>query len=123
MILAGTRPRGGEGIDDITKVALVMYLKAALTLKDSRNYLFFPRTPEGKAGGQGLLRAAEGAQDGPRRAHLASGEARQQPLGGPGKTPGERTSPDLPRLGPRWCLPAPPRVRPRGAGLPQRLRD
>lgn len=48
MILAGTGPRGGEGIDEITKVALMAYLKAALTLKDSRNYLFFPRTPEGK---------------------------------------------------------------------------
>ena len=42
MILAGTGPRGGEGIDEITKVALMAYLKAALTLKDSRNYLFFP---------------------------------------------------------------------------------
>jgi pimeloyl-ACP methyl ester carboxylesterase len=48
MILAGTGPRGGEGIDEITKVAVVAYLKAALTLKDSRNYLFFPRTLAGK---------------------------------------------------------------------------
>jgi pimeloyl-ACP methyl ester carboxylesterase len=48
MILAGTGPRGGEGIDEILKIALVANLKAALTLKDSRNYLFFPRTPAGK---------------------------------------------------------------------------
>ena len=48
MILAGTGPRGGEGIDQILKIALVANLKAALTLKDSRNYLFFPRTPAGK---------------------------------------------------------------------------
>jgi pimeloyl-ACP methyl ester carboxylesterase len=48
MILAGTGPRGGEGIDEILKIAAVANLKAALTLKDSRNYLFFPRTPEGK---------------------------------------------------------------------------
>lgn len=48
MILAGTGPRGGEGIDEITKVAALAYLKAALTFKDSRNYLFFPRTPDGK---------------------------------------------------------------------------
>jgi pimeloyl-ACP methyl ester carboxylesterase len=48
MILAGTGPRGGEGIDEILKIALVASLKAALTLKDSRNYLFFPRTPAGK---------------------------------------------------------------------------
>jgi pimeloyl-ACP methyl ester carboxylesterase len=48
MILAGTGPRGGEGIDEILKIAAVANLKAALTLKDSRNYLFFPRTPAGK---------------------------------------------------------------------------
>ena len=48
MILAGTGPRGGEGIDEILKIAAVANIKAALTLKDSRNYLFFPRTPEGK---------------------------------------------------------------------------
>ena len=48
IVLAGTGPRGGEGIDDITKVAVIAYLKAALTLKDPRNYLFFPRTPTGK---------------------------------------------------------------------------
>jgi pimeloyl-ACP methyl ester carboxylesterase len=48
IILAGTGPRGGEGIDEILRVAVVAQLKAALTLKDSRNYLFFPRTPEGK---------------------------------------------------------------------------
>jgi len=48
MILAGTGPRGGEGIDEILKIAAIANIKAALTLKDSRNYLFFPRTPEGK---------------------------------------------------------------------------
>ncbi len=48
MILAGTGPRGGEGIDEILKIAAVANIKAALTLNDSRNYLFFPRTPEGK---------------------------------------------------------------------------
>src|SRR6202011_157440 len=40
MILAGTGPRGGEGIDEILKIAAIANLKAALTLKDSRNYLF-----------------------------------------------------------------------------------
>ena len=56
IILAGTGPRGGEGIDDITKVAAAAYAKAALTLKDSRNYLFFPRTPGRQAGREGVLR-------------------------------------------------------------------
>ena len=48
MILAGTGPRGGGGIDEINRVAALAYLKAALTLSDPRNFLFFPRTPEGK---------------------------------------------------------------------------
>jgi len=48
MILAGTGPRGGGGIDEINRVAVIAYLKAALTLSDPRNFLFFPRTTEGK---------------------------------------------------------------------------
>lgn len=48
MILAGTGPRGGGGIDKITKVAVMAYIKSALTLSDARNFLFFPRTPDGK---------------------------------------------------------------------------
>jgi pimeloyl-ACP methyl ester carboxylesterase len=48
MILAGTGPRGGGGIDQITKIAVIAYLKAGLTFSDPRNFLFFPRTGEGK---------------------------------------------------------------------------
>lgn len=48
MILAGTGPRGGGGIEEINRIAVIAYLKAALTLSDPRNFLFFPRTPEGK---------------------------------------------------------------------------
>ncbi len=48
MILAGTGPRGGGGIDEINRIAAIAYLKAAFTLSDPRNFLFFPRTPEGK---------------------------------------------------------------------------
>lgn len=48
IVLAGTGPKGGGGINEITKIAVVAYAKAALTLKDPRNFLFFPRTPEGK---------------------------------------------------------------------------
>ena len=48
MILAGTGPRGGGGIDQITKIAAIAYLKAGLTFSDPRNFLFFPRTDEGK---------------------------------------------------------------------------
>ena len=48
MILAGTGPKGGGGIDEINRVAVIAYLKAALTLSDPSNFLFFPRTPDGK---------------------------------------------------------------------------
>lgn len=48
MVLAGTGPRGGGGIDEINRIAVIAYLKAALTLNDPRNFLFFPRTPDGK---------------------------------------------------------------------------
>nr|WP_294863535.1 alpha/beta hydrolase [uncultured Pseudogulbenkiania sp.] len=48
MVLAGTGPRGGGGIEAVTKVAALAYIKAALTWSDARNFLFFPRTPEGK---------------------------------------------------------------------------
>src|SRR5688572_17882290 len=47
-ILAGTGPAGGGGIDQITKIAVMAYVKAALTLRDPRHFLFFPRTPRGK---------------------------------------------------------------------------
>jgi len=48
MILAGTGPRGGGGINEVTSVAVFAYIKAALTWSDARNFLFFPRTPQGK---------------------------------------------------------------------------
>jgi pimeloyl-ACP methyl ester carboxylesterase len=56
MILAGTGPRGGGGIEQITKIFVIAYLKAALTLSDPRNFLFFPRTPEGKSAASKYLR-------------------------------------------------------------------
>ncbi|MBA4025737.1 MAG: alpha/beta hydrolase [Gordonia sp.] len=48
IVLAGTGPRGGGGIDKMATIVGGAYLKAALTRKDARNYLFFPRTPDGK---------------------------------------------------------------------------
>ena len=48
MVLSGTGPRGGGGIDEIVRVTAGAYLKSVLTFSDARNFLFFPRTPEGK---------------------------------------------------------------------------
>jgi pimeloyl-ACP methyl ester carboxylesterase len=64
MILAGTGPRGGGGIDKMATIVAGAYLKAALTRSDPRNFLFFPRTPEGKhAASDYLNRLKERTQD------------------------------------------------------------
>ena len=76
MVLAGTGPKGGGGINEITKITVIAYIKAALTLKDPRNFLFFPRQRRGQAGCRRLLHATEGAHRGPRQARLAAGHRR-----------------------------------------------
>ena len=48
LILAGTGPAGGGGISEVRKVAVGAYVRGALTWKDPKHYLFFPRTPAGK---------------------------------------------------------------------------
>jgi pimeloyl-ACP methyl ester carboxylesterase len=49
LILAGTGPAGGKGIDKVTQITVLDVLKAALTFKDPKEYLFFTRTANGKA--------------------------------------------------------------------------
>ncbi|HVK24882.1 MAG TPA: alpha/beta hydrolase [Actinokineospora sp.] len=49
LILAGTGPAGGEGIDKVTPITLLDTLKATLTFKDPKEYLFFTQTANGKA--------------------------------------------------------------------------
>jgi pimeloyl-ACP methyl ester carboxylesterase len=64
MILAGTGPRGGGGIDKMATIVGGAYAKAVLTRSDPRNFLFFPRTPEGKrAAADYLGRLAERTSD------------------------------------------------------------
>jgi pimeloyl-ACP methyl ester carboxylesterase len=48
VILAGTGPAGGGGIEKINRIAASAYTKAALTLRDPRHFLFFNRNQEGK---------------------------------------------------------------------------
>lgn len=48
LILAGTGPRGGVGIENVTKLADRDTIRAILTLKDVKTYLFFTRTKNGK---------------------------------------------------------------------------
>jgi pimeloyl-ACP methyl ester carboxylesterase len=49
LILAGTGPAGAVGIDKVTPITLLDTLKATLTFKDPKEYLFFTRTANGKA--------------------------------------------------------------------------
>jgi pimeloyl-ACP methyl ester carboxylesterase len=49
LILAGTGPAGGEGIDKVTSVTIRDLIAATLTFKDQKELLFFTRTPNGKA--------------------------------------------------------------------------
>jgi pimeloyl-ACP methyl ester carboxylesterase len=76
MVLAGTGPKGGGGIKEITKIAVVAMLKSAVTLKDGRNFLFFPRTREGKqAAKEYLARLKERKNDRDKRLSLQAGRA------------------------------------------------
>ena len=64
MVVAGSGPRGGGGIAKMPFIVGGAYLKAALSRKDPRHYLFFPRDAEGKkAAVEYFDRLAERTQD------------------------------------------------------------
>ena len=48
IILAGTGPAGGTGIDKVTSVTIGDMMKGALTFKHPEYYLFFTKTPNGR---------------------------------------------------------------------------
>ena len=56
IILAGTGPAGGVGIDKVTSVTIRDMLKAALTLKHPEYYLFFTGTANGRRSARDFLR-------------------------------------------------------------------
>ncbi|WP_331773084.1 alpha/beta hydrolase (plasmid) [Embleya sp. NBC_00888] len=55
VILAGTGPAGGPGIDKVTPLTLRAMLKGALTRKDPKQYLFFTDTDGGRQAGRAFL--------------------------------------------------------------------
>lgn len=64
MILAGTGPAGGVGIDKVTQVTIVDMLKGYLTFKDPKHYLFFTATANGRrAAGKFIERLKERTED------------------------------------------------------------
>src|SRR5947208_3335834 len=76
VILAGTGPAGGGGIEKINRIAAAAYTKAALTLRDPRHYLFFTRTPDGKrAATDYMARLKERTEDRDKRISLQARRA------------------------------------------------
>jgi pimeloyl-ACP methyl ester carboxylesterase len=64
MIIAGTGPAGGEGIDKVTRISYLDTARGLLTRQDPKQFLFFTRTPNGRrAGKQFLARLEERTDD------------------------------------------------------------
>ncbi|MFC9243849.1 alpha/beta fold hydrolase [Streptomyces sp. NPDC057136] len=55
IILAGTGPAGGPGIDRVTSLTIRATLKGALTRKDPKQFLFFTDTKGGRRAGRAFL--------------------------------------------------------------------
>lgn len=64
LILTGTGPAGGHGIDQVGAVSLPLMLKGLLTFRDPKRYLFFTSTATGRrAAGDFLKRLKERKTD------------------------------------------------------------
>lgn len=55
MMLTGTGPAGGAGISSVMWVSFYDMLRGYLSFQDPKQFLFFPRTPEGIAAGKAFL--------------------------------------------------------------------
>jgi pimeloyl-ACP methyl ester carboxylesterase len=56
LILAGTGPAGGVGIDRVTGLTFLDILKGALTFRDAKYYLFFTGTTSGREQARAFLK-------------------------------------------------------------------
>src|SRR3954453_15400410 len=64
MIIAGTGPAGGEGIEKVTRITYLDVARGLLTRQDPKQFLFFTRTPNGRrAGKEFLARLQERTKD------------------------------------------------------------
>ena len=59
MILAGTGPAGGDGIDKVTRITYLDIARGLLTRQDPKQFLFFTRTPNGRRAGKEFLARLE----------------------------------------------------------------
>jgi pimeloyl-ACP methyl ester carboxylesterase len=56
LILAGTGPAGGKGIEEVGAVSWPLMIKAVLTLRDPKFYLFFTSTANGRQAAKAFLK-------------------------------------------------------------------
>jgi pimeloyl-ACP methyl ester carboxylesterase len=59
MIIAGTGPAGGEGIEKVTRITYLDIARGLLTRQDPKQFLFFTRTPNGRGAGKDFLARLE----------------------------------------------------------------
>jgi pimeloyl-ACP methyl ester carboxylesterase len=59
VILAGTGPAGGEGIDKVTRITYLDTARALLTRQEPKQFLFFTRTANGRRAGKEFLARLE----------------------------------------------------------------
>jgi pimeloyl-ACP methyl ester carboxylesterase len=59
MIIAGTGPAGGEGIDKVTRITYLDTARGLLTRRDPKEFLFFTRTPNGRRAAKEFLARLE----------------------------------------------------------------
>ncbi|MFG1813661.1 alpha/beta fold hydrolase [Kribbella sp. NPDC049174] len=59
MIIAGTGPAGGVGIDKVTRISYLDTARGLLTRQDPKQFLFFTRTPNGISAGKEFLARLE----------------------------------------------------------------
>jgi pimeloyl-ACP methyl ester carboxylesterase len=75
LILAGTGPAGGRGIERVGAASWPLMLKGLVTLRDPRTYLFFPRTATGRQAARAFLDAVGRRLTATPRAFLRQREA------------------------------------------------
>src|SRR3954447_5170134 len=64
LIIAGTGPAGGEGIERVTRITYVDIARGLLSRQDAKQFVFFTRSPNGRAAGKAFLaRLEERASD------------------------------------------------------------
>jgi pimeloyl-ACP methyl ester carboxylesterase len=59
MIIAGTGPAGGDGIDKVTRISYLDIARGLLTRRDPKQFLFFTRTPNGRGAAKEFLARLE----------------------------------------------------------------